>query len=297
MDRQVARVAPNSEVAGTRRSRVDLRVGTRGISLNANTSKFELYRSNRPDLAHLTIDWGTKSGDLDIHLTYEHERPMGGGGTKRWQPLLRISRATRDAFDRLLPAWMEGVVALHDRRYRRYRPGWMWRHGYVVQLLPTSDLDSWGAVVAPRVRGKHRIDPEGIFDTSRMPVAFRENLHDPRALHHEDLSAFAKTIQAFSLDGNLGRALILGRHLSRPGWWGMTNADSLALANRVLISVFDTVIACTRPEYVETLEKVVVGLGLEEDAFTRDIAAELRVLLRDGRHPLRGRARARWPYA
>jgi len=53
--------------------------GEWGFVLNLNTGKFEVYRANRPDLAHLIIMWGTKSGEVDVHLTYRHEGAMADG--------------------------------------------------------------------------------------------------------------------------------------------------------------------------------------------------------------------------
>src|ERR1700733_174563 len=56
--------------------RLDLRVDDWGFYVNMTRGKFEIYRANQPDLAHLVMMWRTASGELDVHVTYEHERAL-----------------------------------------------------------------------------------------------------------------------------------------------------------------------------------------------------------------------------
>lgn len=283
----VETAAASAAPPGKRKTRVDLSLADWGMSLNTNSKKFELYRAKRPDLAHLTLSWGTASGDVDVHLTYEHERAMKDDGEKDWRPLFRLTREDLAAFDLALPRWMEHLLSGYDSRYRRFRPGWLNRNGYLIHFVPKAKIVAWGSALAPRRGGKHRLDPTAFLDPSRHPAAFRESLYTADILHDIDGSTEAHPIQAFSVDGCLDRTILLGRRLGHTGWWGMTYADSQAISNRVLTALFDVVVARRRPEHADAFEKLVAGLGLEEAEATRDIAAEVRGLLRDGRHPLR----------
>src|SRR5258708_35133575 len=76
-------------------ARFDLRIADWGLSLNLASGKAQVYRANRPDLAHLTISWKRKNGEvsdyLDVHLTYGHEQALAARtSNKDWRPFARI---------------------------------------------------------------------------------------------------------------------------------------------------------------------------------------------------------------
>ncbi|MFH0980413.1 MAG: hypothetical protein V2A79_02610 [Planctomycetota bacterium] len=266
-----------------------------------DTGKLELYRAHRPELAHLTVLWKTKSGQIDVHLTYGHEAAMSGPGPKTHEALIQVYRDELEALGtRANEVMQQFVLEQLAAKYHRFRPGWLARNGYVVQVVAKKVVLDWLAGLAPKRRGKHRLDPETAFDLEQVPSEFLGEAYDPGVLHvlreegvrtqpapDADVSVCAvRPRRGKAAADTIMLSYMLGLD-GRVGWWGMANSDALRLQRVLLARFFDWAIPLVRPHHGEAFEKLVVGLGLDESSESQRFAQSVRQFLRDPRNPIR----------
>lgn len=256
--------------------------------------KFVIARRGRPELAHLTVGWGHPSGAIDVHLTFGHEDAMATAEPKDHRLLfvvtadmLRKAGAAMDGASRVL------FVPFFVNRYRRFRPGWLERHGYAVSLLERETLQSVLEQLAPWERRKYRIDLGGL----RNPAVFAhlgETLYHPDVLHCSDIIALGK--------GPPGQASVMAVRPGTPsvtdsivlhhgpdprgvhGWCGFTSTDVQALSTELGRVFYAWVAPRVSPQHAEAFERVVEGLALKELEDLRPIVDGLTAFLRDPAH-------------
>jgi len=264
---------------GEQWKRLDARLGEFVLHVNFLTGKLVLSRANRPDLAHLTVDWMTSSGELDIHLTYGHEARTRDPAAELYVPIAKVPLAELERFGEGIAAGLEDVAFRSMRAFRKYRPGWLARRGYLVMLLDETVMFDWFKRSAPRRRGKYRVNPENVFNAERLDpavlAAMSDGLNDPRVLHtlpkvpmHAPISAIR-----FPERGSSVRENILLKWQIGPdgtfGWWGMTNRASTALGRDMARHFLTPVLPLIHQRHTVAFEKIVAGLGLSDFEPTR----------------------------
>lgn len=281
--------------------RTGLRFGTWGINVNFLNGTLELYRANRPELAHLTVFWKTRSGEIDVHLTFGHESAMSGDGPKLHEPLCRFRPEQVGALGQKANEVAEQITRKHLlQHYKRFRPGWLARNGYLILIVERDAAFEWLKRAFPQRKRKFRLDPETAFEASNLPAGFLDSIYEPEVLHvlreegvrvgpmHDSEVA----VQAVRYRGGTGTedniylSYTLGPDGS-VGWWGMTNSDAERLHRRLAARLFDWAVPLVHPSHLELFEKVVVGLGIEEDEGGRRLAENVRAFLREPRNPVR----------
>lgn len=269
-----------------------LRFGTDewGFVLNLNTGKFEVYRTNRPDLAHLTIMWGTRSGDLDVHLTYRHEGSMADGNPKDYVPLFTMSRALLEAAGIAYSENSERIMIPHLRRtYRKFRPGWLAHQNYFVTVFDNEMMMKWFRDLAPKRGRKYRFDPRRL-DPQHYPPEMLDCMYDPHVLHYLEEDELKAPVSASRIRrGHIVKEDgILLYFMSLPdgttGWYGMKQRDVTAMMRDQMRYVFDKLVPLVQPGHADIWEKVVRGLGMNDFEGTRHMAHMVRQFLTNPRN-------------
>jgi hypothetical protein len=279
-------------------TRFDLRFGEWGLYLNMQSGKFEIYRASRPDLAHLVLAWGTTSQEVDLHLTYEHEQAMAHGErNKAWVPLARIPRAELERLGEAAGLHLRDLLVPHLlKRWRRFRPGWLARNGYVVALEDPAAARILLTKIAPKKKRKFRLQIQALEDerwverelASVLGPDLGSEYYDPCVLNAEDVRGRVGPIRL--VRHHAGRNEVLMLHYMRGpdeklGWWGLTSAD-MEVIKKCLVLAFDWLLL-VRPIHAHKFELIAKGLGLDEQPTTRSIADSMRRFLRAPRNPAR----------
>ncbi len=284
-----------------RLKRIGVRFGSWGINVNFVNGTLELYRANRPDLAHLTVLWKTRSSEVDVHLTFGHEAAMLGSGPKLHEPLFRFRLEELDALGHGANVVAEQITRKHLlQHYKRFRPGWLARNGYMILVVERDVAFQWLKQTFPQKKRKFRLDPETAFKTENLPAEFLEEIYEPRVLHilrengvrvgpMHDAEIAVQAVRyrsGNSAEDNIFLSYTLGPD-GTVGWWGMTNRDGERLHRTLAARLFDWAVPLVQTGHVELFEKVVAGLGLEEDEDGRRFSENVRAFLRDPRNPFR----------
>jgi hypothetical protein len=292
--------AASADSGPGRIKRSGLQFGTWGINANFENGTFELYRVRRSELAHLTVLTKTTSGQIDCHLTFGHEAAMRGDGEKTHEPLFQVGPGDFAQLGRDANQAMEQVFRAHIHRYRRFRPGWLRKRGYLVSVLERDAVQAWLKRSTPQKRRKFRVDPAVVFSAAHVPPEFVEELYDPAVLHalrSANVRAGVKedsevVVYAFRRIGDVKQrhGVLLSNTIGpnrRWGWWGIPNRDIFAVTRSIHMKLFDWLAPRIRAEHAERFEKIVVGLGLEEDEGGRRLAERVRSFLSNPRNPIR----------
>lgn len=153
-------------------------IATKSLFLEVRDDRLVLGRRDRPESPHVTLLWGTRSGELDLHLKWQNGRP------EPYESLFKVDkgdlgRALAQAFG----PEAKGMVEAWGRRSRAYRPGWLRRNGYWIVWLPGAALrDQLKQHVSFRKR-KYRLDFQRIVSPEVMGGLAMDNLYDPEILH------------------------------------------------------------------------------------------------------------------
>lgn len=150
-----------------------------------------IRRIDRRELPHLAVFFKTASGDVDGHLKDELAAP----GTDPYTPLFRIPAAKLSEFETNIAAKFEQEFRKVFWSLRKATPAWLRRSNYVIAVIDDDAIRSRIPDFAPKLRGKHRFDPE------KMKRIFSEDpshitLFDPSALHADELKKHSKPIFA-----------------------------------------------------------------------------------------------------
>jgi len=267
-------------------------IGEWGFILNLNTGKFVVYRTKRPDLAHLTIMWGTRSGDLDVHLAYRHEGAMADSKPKDYVPLFTMSKASLEAAGMAYSENAERIMIPYLRRaYRKFRPGWLAHRNYYVTVLGNEIMMKWLRDLAPKRRRKYRFDPRRL-DPEHYPPEMLESVYDPRILHYLEGDELKVPVSATRVrrghivkDDGIQLFFMAGPNGTK-GWWGMKQRDLHAMMREQVRYAFDKLVPLVQPEHADIWEQIVAGLGMEDFKESRSFAHTVRQFLTDPRNPV-----------
>ena len=276
---------------------------TWGFDVSFNTGKLKIFRRGRSDLAHLTFAWKTRSGEVDVHLTYDHETSAGNTRSKRYVPIFRMQSSDLETWGEAANEAAAKIVEASLRQvYKPYRPGWLGRNGYIVSVMQEHEVLAWLKGVVPKRRRKYRLDPERLTNLDKtMPDAFRENLYDPSILHLlpemfdlDPLSHSQKiAVMAHYVRRGVGRVrkqIHLGYRLGPSGeigWWGARNDAAARLNRQVLAQFFDWLLSQRTSERHELALEVVRGLGMHEGEDGERLVANVNRFFTTGVNPIR----------
>lgn len=273
--------------------RFALRVGAWGI--HVRPPFVEIYRAGREDVAHLSMFFQTHNGELDFHLTYGHEQATRGEqASKRRVQLLKVPFAKAEEAG--LAAGVAIERAAHEwgrSEFRRFRPGWLRRNGYLVALAAREDVAEMWSTITPKRRGKYRVSTSWETAVANHVASFE--LYDPSVLHTlraEGVRAGLMSDSVFVVTA-VRPGEPVARHIALSydtfgrdrGWWGVTHRSVLRMQRRLLIEFLKWLHLNSTPHHRDAWENVVVGLGLNETDTGRTLADNVRQVLA-GRNPL-----------
>jgi len=236
------------------------------LSVTFSASKFILMRADRRDLPRLTISWDNRSGEVDIHLTQEN-RGLDRSVTKSHEPVFKFRQAALAEAAPAMTAFIERQFARPLLvSYRRFRPGWLARKGYVLFLPPEEALSAHFRSILPKVRGKYRVQGERITNRQRSTWML-DHLYSPRELNvidHEKLNGPVQLIPSRRRGGGL---LMLGYMRGpdgRHGWWGIRQRDLQRIFHTINRGIDEALRRQLRVEHSVAFEKIVAGLALDD---------------------------------
>jgi len=205
--------------------------------------------------------------------------------------LAKLPLADLERFGEGIAAGLEGVALRSMQAFRKYRPGWLARRGYLVMLLDESVVFEWFKRSAPRRRGKYRVNPQHVFNAERLDPALLEamsdGLNDPRILHTLPKVPMRAPISAlrFPERGSSVRENILLKWQIGPdgtfGWWGMTNRASTVLGRDLATHFLAPVLPLIHERHAVAFEKIIAGLGLSDLEPTRRLSEGIVGFLRN----------------
>ncbi|HVZ72736.1 MAG TPA: hypothetical protein VHJ20_10220 [Polyangia bacterium] len=246
------------------------RLGSFGFVYNPRTGKIETYRAGRKDLAHLTIAWGTTSGELDIHLAWGHEDAMIGAGDKRYESLVKISPADLEQLGiRVTRLIKDGLEPRLMAVYRKYSPAWLALRRYLIVFVKEEELRAWFGRAAPRIRGKYQLEAEQIVDPANYPAGFADSIYRPSVLHEIREPAAEIPVSAVRIrDGEVVMdETITLRHTLGPdgtvGWWGTKQSDLESVAHWSTTLMTELLLSIFGGDYGAKLERILIGLGVD----------------------------------
>jgi len=281
------------------RRAVNLRWSWTDLTFSLSDRKLVIARRGRPELAHLTASWGHASGEVDVHLTFGHEAAMTGDVEKDHQSLFVVTpdtlRIAGEASERLTNGLMMPFVL---RRHRRYRPGWLARSGYVVVAAGDEERGQLLNLVAPKARGKVRVDLRALVDPATHLAVLSENVFPPEILSHPEFAALVRgpyrhplPVTAVRVRG--GRVADRDTiHLTHgpdfrgvTGWCGIMNGHTVAFARQISGFMYEWLAPRVGSRHAEMLDRIVVGMALDEIDDLRSIIHSIGRFLRDPTNP------------
>jgi hypothetical protein len=170
------------------------------------------------------------------------------------------------------------------REFRRYRPGWLGRKGYVVPLQDEAELLAWLTSIAPKQRGKYRVDTTKLISVEQYPRSLVE-LYSARVLGLIDPESIVKPVFAPRIvRGRLvDRGALVLNHIVGPdgrlGWWGFREGFTRGMSRRVWKAIDEELRPHLRPHHVEVFNKIAEGLALHEVDDLREGIVNLRAFL------------------
>ena len=220
----------------------------------------------RTGTPHVTIMWGTASGEFDVHLKYADDR---------YESLLRTN-AERLFHPLIEPMkhFQADLEAFVRRCAKAYRPGWLGRNGYLIHWIPEPEYLAFIQEFAPVKRGRHRVDVGAL--EAEATARFSETLYGTGALH-----AVPRIDAERASSGRLQvGALCLARRRKKRGpdlmlnydperrrggyWWGWPKE---ALSREMQASIIRNVLpilARARAEAERVLGRIQVAMRLDE---------------------------------
>lgn len=243
------------------------------ISVSITGKKLVICRHDRRDLPHLTLSWGNRSGQFDLHLTYEHRT-----GADRHQSLLQIPgqdlAVSLKAHEPALDDFNLALAFNLMKAAKRVRPGWLAKRGYVVLMARNEDFEALLSEYAPKRRGKYRIDVPRLKNTSQLgPDLFDSFAYDPRILKLvPQLDDVKDPLIAVKLSRCKGPgSLHLYRLPVRSGGlrWHCVPANAVqSVINRDgLLSLFEGIFGRLKPIVAPVAFRIIEEMRLEELGF------------------------------
>jgi hypothetical protein len=116
--------------------------------------KLVVSRVDRKDLPHLTISWGNRSGEIDIHLT-----PAFPKDENDRESLAKIQEAVAGSFIESIGKDIAEVAK--NKMFRiiwGIRPGVLARNHYYLIGTKGESIEQWLRRSATKLRGKYRLD-------------------------------------------------------------------------------------------------------------------------------------------
>lgn len=267
------------------------------LEFSLSDRKLVVARAHRPDLAHLTLSWGNASGEIDLHLTRNHEAAMSADGRKAWHRIFAVPGSVVGG---------AGLAFMHEIEnefvprlvceYRRYRPGWLSRNGYVVMLPDEAGYLELFREAAPRLRGKYRITPSVVFDEHRLEDIAVDGLYDPRALRFVDGRDLRTPVIAVQV--HRGRVIDATRLClsyrtfpnGEENWWGFRLRFINAFGHDACRQIFEWLVPRVGPRHLAEFDNVVTAMGLDEVPELQDFVRSGREFLRAPANPVPARA-------
>jgi len=225
--------------------------------------------SQYPSL-HLTISWGNKSGEVDIHMTR-----VVPDAPKLYSSIIKINESDIKRF----AEWTEGTFApqitsslySYLGRTKSIRPGWLRRRGYLVFWVPKNEQEH---LIIDKLIKRHKKRAFRLYSNAFLNLnvsdAFEEHLYDPSILHFLARENGDGWIQAVPLIGrrkNRRKNLSLKFVNFPEGGRGWIAIDSLVPE---LTKVFEPLNQYLVNEMPKTLTRVFDELRLNELGIIRD---------------------------
>ncbi len=196
-----------------------------GIGFDVGQGKLVVFRADRRDLPHVTVSWGNRSGEVDVHITPQNPR-----GANARESVFRMQQSDLIGSARKLALMaLEPVGKTPVRVVSGIGAAWLREHGYVLVALKDLSIVEWLRGALPRKRGKYRLDPVK-FRQLPQPAVF-----SPTARNFDKLGREGCFHQAVCTKGpERGTALLLVRLDVVPPWWVAVDIqDGLELIQRV----------------------------------------------------------------
>ncbi len=173
---------------------------------------FVIRRRDRKDIPHLTISFENASGEIDLH--FKHESPQNDASST-YTPIIRFPKAALVKFLAnyfSLIKWQEILGTLFSNM-KKVRPGWLERKGYIIALGQAEMIESILSpnVIAPKRRGKHRVDVQKLKDFLNEPDLSEISFYYPSVLHILAAQGYNKQVAAIRVKGK--RRVILLQYI------------------------------------------------------------------------------------
>jgi len=174
--------------------RGSLRASWLGLAFSLSDRMLVVSRKRPSASIHLTILWGTASGELDIHLKREPVAP----GEDPYMPLVRISAERLACAGEHFNASFEPMALSMMAHWRPVRPGWLERNDYGLTLIEREPPEELLRPFAPRRHhGKHQLTFAPLSDP-QYAAKFADRHFFARILHILDPDSVQLPIRATS---------------------------------------------------------------------------------------------------
>ena len=288
------------------RRRPTLRWSWTDLAFSLSERKLVIARRSRPELQHLTVGWGNRSGEIDFHLTSDHEAAMAGERQKGHEPLFVVTsemlRLAGQASERFAHREARPFFL---KNFRRYRPGWLARRGYVVLLAGEQHFRGLVARVAPKVGRKHRLELRELANPVTH-AALNDHIYSADILGCPE--CVAEVIGASEVDmfvtamrvrgGNPNhRDTIMLRYGPDPkgivGWTGIMNRHMATFSARACWMLYNWLVPRVGTPHVDVLDRIVNSMRLDEIDELSDVLERVRTFMQNPMNPVP--PRKRWP--
>jgi len=283
----------------------NLRWSWTDLTFALNGRKLVISRRSRPELAHLTVGWGNRSGETDFHLTYGHEGAMAGEREKDHKPLFVVTpEMLQLAGQAIEPFLRNEALPFLLNHFRRYRPGWLARRGYMVLLAGEQHFRGLVERVAPKAGRKHRVDLRELVSPATHAAMLNETIYSPEILVCPEWvaevmgpSEIKLPVTATRVRGgglNQGDTIIL-QYGPDPkgvvGWCGIMNRHMATFSARMCWMLYDWLVPRIGAPHVKVLERVVAGMALDEIEDLRPVVEAARSFMQNPTNPVPPRKR------
>lgn len=222
---------------------------------------------------------------------------MNADGRKAWHRIFAVPGSvvggagltfTREIEKELVPRLV--------REYRRYRPGWLSRNGYVVMLPDEPRYLDLFREAAPRLRGKYRIDPAVALDECRLAHIAIDSLYHPRVLRFIDGRELRTPVIAVQVHRarviDATRLCLSYRTFpnGEENWWGFRLRFVNAFGHETCWRIFEWLVPRVGPRHLAEFDNVVAAMGLDEIPELEDFVRSGREFLRAPANPVPVRA-------
>jgi hypothetical protein len=136
----------------------------RNIGLYVGPTKVVIFRTDRPDLSHLTCSWDNFSGEVDVHLT-----PVSPRNEDDRDSILKIQEPELQARLRdLLRQILEFILKNPIEVIWAVQPQWLRKRGYLLVGPSDEPVSLWLQRALTKRRGKHRLDERALKQSPKM---------------------------------------------------------------------------------------------------------------------------------